>query len=399
MRSLLAPRRRARVFLSICALAFLVNYGRVAFAPLVDHFIQTGTTPALAGLAATAVWLGSALPRLPTGYLLTFMTRYRVLIGVCGWLAIAAGFTAAAPGIWFIIVGAFGIGLATGAYFIAANPLVSELYPDNVGFAIGIRGMFSQLAAVAAPFLVAVSILLGSWRYGFVGMALATVVVIVLLVMSVSRTKLPTVGMQDRDLIGGIRQGWRLVIVGIAFVGLTGFVWQGVFNFYVTYLGAEKGITPGTATTLLTIMFAAGVPSFIIGGRLADRISILWLLISVLAGFVVSLYLLTIVNGLLAILLISIVMGFIIHFLFPVGDAYLLASLPDSHRASAYAGFSASMMLIQAPGSVAVGILAQYGIAYGTILQTYAIAIGVLTVVMALLAIFDRLPHGGQTGA
>ncbi len=54
------------------------------------------------------------------------------------------------------------------------------------------------------------------------------------------------------------------------FVGITGFVWQGVFNFYVTYLGA-KGVAPGTASTLLTVTFSAGVPSFTLAGRLADR--------------------------------------------------------------------------------------------------------------------------------
>ncbi len=47
---------RLGVFLSICLLSFLVNGVRIAFAPLVDVFIQMGINPATAGLAATAVW-------------------------------------------------------------------------------------------------------------------------------------------------------------------------------------------------------------------------------------------------------------------------------------------------------------------------------------------------------
>jgi hypothetical protein len=40
-----------------------------------------------------------------------------------------------------------------------------------------------------------------------------------------------------------------------------------------------------------------------------------------------------------------------------VADAYLLDTLSDSNRASAYSGYSATVMLIQAGGSVSVGTL------------------------------------------
>lgn len=394
LRELFASRDRASVLLTICGLSFLVNFGRVAFAPLVDHFIQLGIGPAVAGLAATAVWLGSALPRLPTGWLLTFLRRHTVLIGVGVWLALAALLTALSVGIWMTIAGAFAIGLATGAFFIAANPLVSELYPHNVGTAIGFRGMFSQIAAVSAPFLVAISITLASWRVGFIGMAAVTIVVTIGFVIAIRQMTLPRAGEYDRELIQGIRSQWRLILSGIVFVGFIGFVWQGVFNFYITYLTAEKALTSNTATSLLTLMFAAGVPSFLIGGHLADRFSFLKLFLSVLSSFALCLYLLTVVDEIVFIVILSIILGFIIHNLFPIGDAYILSSIPDDHRASGYAGFSATMMLIQAPGSVAVGLFAQTGISYGRIFQGYAIVVAGLAVGMSLLVLMGRVPTG-----
>ena len=393
------PKLRGRlgVFLSICAFSFLVNLGRVAFAPLVDYFIRTGVSPATAGLAATAVWVGSALPRLPTGYLLTVVSRHRTILGMGVFLVAAAAFTALSPTIWVTVAGALLVGLATGVFYIAANPLVSELYPEKVGIAVGLRGMASQIAAVAAPFAVATAIALGSWRVTFWSIAAATLVVTLAFGLAVRRAELPDAGAEDRDLIGGIRAQWRLVLAGIVFVGFTGFVWQGVFNFYVTYLDAAKGISTGTANTLLTVTFAAGVPSFIVAGRLADRFSYLSLLPAILGGFAVTLFALTVVQGVAAVAAVSIVMSLVIHGLFPAADAYLLDTLPDASRASAYAGYSATMMLIQAPGSVAVGVFAERGIAYSGVFQGYAVVVAVTCVGMAVLARAGRLPKGGDS--
>mgnify|MGYP000150350015 FL=1 len=389
------PSGRTGVFVSICAFSFLVNFGRIAFAPLVDFFIESGISPATAGLAATAVWVGSALPRLPTGYLLTFVRRHRVILGMGVALAAAAAFTALSPGIWFTVGGALLVGLATGVFFIAANPLVSELYPERVGLAVGLRGMSSQIAAVVAPFLVALAIGYGSWRIAFGTLAVLALVATAVFAIAVRRADLPDAGTDDRDLVAGIRAQWPLIVAGIVFVGFTGFVWQGVFNFYVTYLGAAKSIPSGTANTLLTLTFAAGVPSFLVAGRLADRFSYLPLLLAVLAGFVLSLVAFTLAEGVVAVAAVSVVMGLVIHGLFPVGDAYLLETLPDEHRASAYAGFSATMMLIQAPGSVAVGALAQSGLTYTGVFQGYAVVVAAVVIGMAILARAGRLPTGG----
>jgi len=386
---------RLGVFASICAFSFLVNFGRVAFAPLVDFFIRSGISPATAGLAATAVWVGTALPRLPTGYLLTFVRRHRVILGMGLSLSVAAALTAFSPGIRFTIGGALLVGLATGVFFIAANPLVSELYPERVGLAVGVRGMFSQIAAVAAPFFVSVAIGLGTWRIAFGALAALALGATAAFGVAANRAALPDAGSEDRDLLGAIRAEWRLIAVGIVFVGFIGFVWQGVFNFYVTYLGAAKGLSSGTASTLLTIMFAAGVPSFLLAGRFADRFSYIPLLLAILVGLVASLLALTAVEGVVALAVVSAAMGLIVHGLFPVGDAYILETLPDERRASAYSGYSATMMLIQAPGSVAVGALAQAGLSYAGVFRGYAVFVAAVAAGMAVLDRTGRLPAGG----
>lgn len=384
----------AEVFGAICFLSFLIHYSRVAFAPLVDLFIQAGSSPVIAGLLPTAVWVGSALPRLPTGYLLTFFNRHRVLIWVAGWLTVGAIIVVSALSVELLIGGAIFLGLASGAYFIAANPLVSELYPKFVGQAMGIRGMFAQIGAVTAPFIVGFSIAFWNWRVAFVGLSIAAFACTVWLLVSTRHVDLPTAGRDDRELIKGIRTEWRLVIAGIIFVGVTGFVWQGVFNFYVTFLNVEKGLSASIGTQVLTLTFAAGVPAFWLFGRLADKYSFLLLIFFILTGFAGALILLTITESLTLLIVVSVILGFLIHGLFPVNDAYLLASMPDHHRASAYAGYSAVMMAVQAPGSVFVGIFAQIGLSYGQIFRSYAVIVLLITVGMYLLSQAGIVPSG-----
>jgi predicted MFS family arabinose efflux permease len=255
--------------------------------------------------------------------------------------------------------------------------------------------MSSQVAAVAAPFLVAAAIALGSWRIGFGALAGLALLATAGFALAVRRADLPDAGAEDRDLLGAIRAQWALVAAGIAFVGRAGFVWQGVFNFYVTYLGAVKDLPRGTASALLTLTFAAGIPSFVVAGRVADRVSYLRTLLGILGLFAGCLLALTLLEGFLALAAVSIAMGFVIHGIFPVADAYLLDTLPDAHRASAYAGYSAVMMLIQAPGSLAVGALVGAGIGYDALFGGYALFVAAIAAGMGVLAHTGRLPTGG----
>ena len=387
---------RLRLFGSLCGLVFIVNLARVVFAPLVEPLRRAFLlSSAEAGLVVTLVWLGSALPRLPTGYLLTRTERHRVVLVAGSVLTGAAAFTAVAPSAEWLYAGAFTMGLASGPYFLAANPLVSELFPERVGRAIGVHGTASQVAAVAAGPLVGGVLLLADWRTAFWLIAGAGAVSTAAIYLSARRARLPSAGSDDRDLLGAARAQWPIVVTGVAVVGVTGFVWNGLFNFYVTYLVSE-GVAEATGRDLLTVAFAAGVPAFLVTGRLADRVAYVPLLLSILVGFVGSVLLLTVTSGFWPLVAVSALLGYVIHSLFPAIDTYLLDSLPDRHRASAYATFSATMMLVQAGGSVAVGGLNDLGYSYDAVFQGLAGLLAVIVVVLAVLHRGGHLPSGAR---
>ncbi len=378
-------------------MVFVVNLGRVVFAPLLDPLRAALAVDASAvGLLASLVWVGSAVPRIPTGYLLTRVPRHAVVFATGATLTAATALASVAPGIRALQAAAFLMGAAGGAYFIAANPLVSELYPSRVGTALGVHGTAAQVAAVGAPLFVTAVLDAGRWPTTFRVMAVGTAVATVAFTVAAWRTDLPEAGSEDQQLLVAVRAQWRLVLAAVVMLGATGFVWQGVFNFYPTYLAETKSLTESTARTVLSVVFGAGVPAMFLSGRLADRLDVVRYLLALLGGFVAVLLALTAVSGLLAVVGISLALGYVTHSLFPAIDTYLLGSLPDRHRASAYAAYSGTMMFVQAGGSYAVGFLRDADVAFDLIFRTFA---GGLVLVLAALVVAQRtgrLPSGAR---
>ncbi|WP_410766254.1 MFS transporter [Haloferax sp. DFSO60] len=378
---------------------FLVNLARVVFAPLLGEFITFfEVNRATVGFVATLVWLGSASLRVPTGWALTRFSRHRVVLGTGIVLVLASALTASATSIEMLMVGAAAMGLASGAYFVAANPLVSELYPERVGRAMGIHGTASQLAAVfVAPFVTLVlaagpsviaryGIVSASWQLVFVCIGVAAAIVTLFLYVAARSTDLPDAGASDRDLLGAVRREWRIILTGVVILGATGFVWQGLFNFYELYM-VSKGLSESTARNMLTVVFGAGVPAFFLSGRLADRLPRVPYILGVLVAFVLSLLVLTQLSGLVPLIAITAVVGYVIHSLFPALDTYLLDTLPDESRGSAYSVYSFGMMIFQASGAGAVGYLTEFF----SFNQVYiGLALGLAVVVTGLIG-FQRL--------
>lgn len=378
---------------------FLVNLARVVFAPLLQPVAADfGVSTASLGVIATAAWLGSALPRIPTGLVMTRVPRHYIVITTGSFLVVTAAFTGLAGSPAHLGVGAFLMGLSSGMYFIAANPLVSELFPDRIGRAIGIHGMFNQLAAVTAPLLVGGILLVADWRTTFLAISGAAAVTTVAIVTATHRADVPEAGAEDRSLLAAARAHWPLILTGICVIGMMGFLWNGLFNLYGDYLEATKGIEPATGRLLLSLMFAAGLPAWVLMGRLADRVRNVPLMVAILLGFVVAVLALTVAQGLGVIALASVLVGYLYFSLPPVLDTYLLGRLPDRHRGSAYTWFSATMMIITATGAGAIGAAVDAGVAYDLTFRLLTVVIATVAVALAVTYRLGRLGPG-PTGA
>ncbi|WP_121744125.1 MFS transporter [Natronorubrum halophilum] len=382
---------RARLFASLCGLVFLLNLARIIFAPLLDVFIgEFAIGEATAGLIVTLAWVGSASLRLPTGWLLTKVPRHSVVIGSGVILAVASGITATAMTVPQLMAGAFLMGIASGVYFVAANPLLSELYPARIGRVMGIHGASSQTAAVVAAPFVALTLVI-DWRLSLWTIAVGAAVITAYTWFAARGTDMPRAGRADRDFVAGALSEWRLVVTALIIVGAASFIWQGLFNFYELYM-QSKGLSDRAAGAMLTIVFAAGVPAFYFSGDLADRFPHVPYLLGIVGAFAASLLALTLVEGLVALAAISGIVGFVIHAMFPATDTYLLDTLPDSTRGSTYAVFSSAWMLTQALGSYVLGLFIERGYSYDSVFASAALFLGTTVVVLVLLERTGRLP-------
>lgn len=382
---------RRHLFGSLCGLVFFLNLARIVFAPLLDVFIaEFGIGEATAGLIVTLAWVGSASLRLPAGWLLTRFPRHYLVIVSGGILTLSAAATATAVTVQQLMIGAFFMGSASGVYFVSANPLLSELFPSRVGRVMGIHGAANQVAAVAAAPLVAISLWV-DWRLSLWTIAVGTAVVTAATVIVARRTEMPDAGADDSSLLAGARSEWRIILAALGLAGVAVFVWQGVFNFYELYM-QSRGLSPNAASTMLTIVFTAGVPAFFVAGELVDDLPSVPLLLGIVASFAGCLLLLVAAEGLVALAVISALIGFVIHALFPAVDAYILTALPDSTRGSAYAVFSTAWMLSQSGGSSVVGALIEGGYAYGTVFTAGALALVATVAGLAVLERAGRLP-------
>jgi predicted MFS family arabinose efflux permease len=218
------------------------------------------------------------------------------------------------------------------------------------------------------------------------GALLATGVLLAVVVLGGT----PEAAAPDRDFVGALRH-WRVIGLGIVLVASLGFVWQGVFNFYVSYL-LTKELAPATAGALLTVLFAAGVPAFWLSGRLADRLPHVPYVLAIHAAFVCCLFALTAASTLPALVAASVALGFVAHSVFPALDAYLLGSLPADNRSGAYALYSGLALLIEANGSGAVGLLRGAGVPFDAVFGAFGAGMVVLLLALVGLYVLGALP-------
>ncbi|MGA9401410.1 MFS transporter [Haladaptatus sp.] len=384
---------RRRLFGSLCGLVFLMNFGRTVFAPLLEPLtVAFSTDQATIGVLISLVWLGTALPRIPMGYVLTRVPRYQAVLATGFILAGSSGLIAVADSIASLRIGTFLLGVASGAYFVAAVPLIAELYPNSVGRTVGIHGAASQLAAVLAPTIVVGILFVSSWRTVFVLLAAVAIVFSIALASIVRGSRIADEAVPDHAFLSAVHSHWRLVAVGLLMVGVAGFLWQGLFNFYVVYLHSSKGVSTTTANLLLTVVFAAGLPAFWFGGRLADRLPIIPYILAILTGFVVSVVLLTAAGGIIPLTVVSVAIGYTIHSLFPALDTYFLNSLSDENRGVVYAAFTGISLLVEANGTATVGLLTEAGYRFDVVFIGLASLVGCVVLVLAGLYTTNRLP-------
>ncbi|WP_049972241.1 MFS transporter [Haladaptatus cibarius] len=394
---------------------FLAKFLRYALPALFPVYqTEFGVSNAFLGTAFTAMMIGYSLMQFPSGILADRFGAVQVIVAGAVVAASGALVLGISAPLVVLLGGMLLIGLGTGVHKTVSIRLLSRVYPNKTGRALGLFDTLGAFGGVAAPTAVVIVTDAGNWHALFLVGAVVGVALAGGVFSHVPRRT--TDGGNDADSAGSADSaenaddtnspnrvdsesnsradgetdiGFRRYLSLFQsrrfslFVGVTlcfGFAYNGVVAFLPLYL-TENGLTDGTASLVYSALFAVSFVQ-IVTGDLSDRIGRLPLTIAVLAVAAAALGTLVVVGQASALVLGAIVVAFGLgsHGFRPIRGAYLSATIPGD---VAGGGLGLVRTLLMGVGAIAPAIV-------GVIADTagFAAAFGLLAVVMAGAVVF-----------
>ncbi|GGL35495.1 hypothetical protein GCM10009037_18940 [Halarchaeum grantii] len=393
MSSRLARLRSLDVLAATALVWFLAKFLRYAFPPLFPALgARYGVTDAALGTAFTAMMLVYAALQFPSGALADRIGAARVI--TAGAVVAAGAALALAVDVPFLALaaGMVLVGLGTGVHKTVAVGLLSAVYPDRTGRALGVLDTVGAFGGVAAP--AAVAVLLASARFdwhalfavaGVVGLALAA------LAYPRMRAREPAPADRDDDGDGVPLARYATLFRDPAFAGFVAvtvcaaFAYNGVVAFLPRFL-EYAGLTPATASAVYGGLFVVSLVQTVTGD-LADRVGPLAVVTGTLALAALGLCALTFGGfGTVGLIAAVVVFGLGGHGFRPVRGAYLMALLPAERSGGGLGVVRTVLMGAGALAPATVGVLSTYAdftVAFGALCVALVGAAGGAAVLLA----------------
>jgi MFS family permease len=268
----------------------LLPYLRAEF-----HFNLT-----ISGLLLTILWLGSAIGQLPGGILADQYSERKVLVvSICiviGGLILLV----VSPTLALLIAFTGVIGLGQSLYPVARITILSSIYPDRVGRALGITMAVGDLCQTILPPIAGFLALLFVWQVGF-GFLLPLFILTAIGLWVILPEETPGKNSVDlsmdtvRYILAELHQA-RMVLLAVVLLFCI-LLWQSFTGFFPTYLVEVKGLSTAVAGIICSVCFAFGIFVKIISGMAYDRMGIRGSLLLILIGPVFGFGLLPSVSG------------------------------------------------------------------------------------------------------
>lgn len=227
------------------------------------------------GLLTTIFTLGLGIGGLPTGFLLSHLSRRSVLMTGTAIFSGATALTAVVPGFWTMLIclAITGIGMAMMATVMFS--LAASYFYRNRAAAIGSVNVCYGLGGIFGPILAGVLVsAYGSWRVPMVVFGLAGILMVGVIALTVrpwfSETRRAT---DARASTGGAPTLLnRNTVILTVLSGIFGLLLYGFLGLYPTFLRESLQYTPGTAGFVMSF-FGLGALASIAGGWFGDRFS------------------------------------------------------------------------------------------------------------------------------
>ncbi|WP_175058906.1 MFS transporter [Thermococcus sp. 2319x1] len=261
--------------LLLLSLGWIFNYAhRMSISPLIPLIKEElAITNAQAGLLMTSLLFPYALIQVPAGYFGDKLGRRKlVVISIVGY-SLASSLIIFARQYWHLIAIRALYGIFAGLYYAPATALISEIYREKKGSALGVFMVGPPIGSAIAPAIVIPVALALEWRYSFLVLSLMSLIVGLALMLIIKGE----VKQVERPKFTVPREVFSLsfmnFIVMAAFFGMLTFL----PDFFVS-----KGRSVEEASLYFSLLSIVGVFGSVAGGGVYDRIREISLL-SVLA--------------------------------------------------------------------------------------------------------------------
>jgi MFS family permease len=307
------------VSLVVIALGWGVMIGTRMIYPILLPYLRSAfdLTLAVSGLLLTVLWFGSAIGQLPGGILADRYSERAVMTVSPLLVALSLVVVIVAPEQLILFVATGLVGLGQSLYPVARITILSHIYPDRLGSALGVTMATGDLGQTVLPPIAGVLAVWFTWQMGF-GFMLPLLLVVAIAIWVVVPHGESESGPADtfstatfRQVLDAISRKGIVYIAFILFLYL--FTWQSFAGLYPTYLVEVKGISSTMAGVLFSLFFATGVLVKPLAGVAYDRIGIRYSLVMLLVGPFTGLVLLPSLDELwqliIATVLVSTILG------------------------------------------------------------------------------------------
>jgi ACS family hexuronate transporter-like MFS transporter len=352
--------------LVVIASGWSLSVGTRAIYPVLLPYFRSefNLTLTVAGLLITVLWVMYALGQFPGGILADRQSE-RTLMAIStltGAVALLFMATASPPIVLFAATGLFG--LSQSLYPIARITMLSDIYPDQIGSALGVTMAAGDFGQTVLPPIAGVLAAALAWQAGFWFLIplflLAGIGIWMISTNHESKeSAVDTLSIESaRYIVAELRQPNIVFIIFILFLYI--FIWQSFTGLYPTYLVEEKGLSSSIAGVLFGVFFAVGIVVKPLAGVAYNRLGVRSSLLIVLVGPVAGFTLLPIVNGFWQLAMITALVSSMLGS-GTITQSFLTDSFADDMRGTGLGVIRSSATTLGAMGPVIFGLIADWG--------------------------------------
>ncbi len=338
---------------------FLILSGRYSISNLLPQIrIELGFSWTEAGLGLTIMWLFYAATQFPAGIFSDIKGRKISIILAMAVFSFSYILVGLSLNFIMFFLALILLGFGTGGYPAVGISMVTDLFKEKRGKALGIRDSAGSLA-YGVPLIAAFIASVYTWRVFFFFWAGISLLSIYLFYKGTEEsTKLPEIASVKERVFDGVgifkMKHIQLMFIVNLFIAIT---WISYMSFFPSFLIVEKGFTEFQAAIALGILGIGGFFFKPIIGSLSDRYNKKILIIILAIITALGTIVLVLLTNLYLIILISFIPAFATA-IFPIISSSLMDMFEEKGRAGKLGFYRSNLILLASPSSAIIGFLA-----------------------------------------